>query len=237
MKTDEFKKLILLETEDYILINKPPHLSTLEDRVSPRNILAMAREYVPTAQACHRLDKDTSGVLVLAKNPEAYRTLSMQFESRDVTKIYHAVADGLHQFDQELVDRPLEKQNDGTVRISGNGKKAMTYFQTIRVYKRHTLVECKPVTGRMHQIRVHMAFRSAPIAGDELYGGKPVFLSFIKRGFKLGKNVEEKPLMDRMALHAFSIDFAGSQGEKIAAQAPYPKDFRALTKQLSDNLR
>lgn len=91
-----FKDLILFEDNDFILINKPPFISTLEDRNESTTIISLAREAEPDPQVCHRLDKDTSGVLAIARNPEAYRHLSMQFENREVTKTYHAVADGIH---------------------------------------------------------------------------------------------------------------------------------------------
>ena len=87
----EFEDIILFEDENYVLVNKPPFLSTLEDRNEKVNLLRLARTYTPDAQVCHRLDKDTSGVLAIAKNPEAYRHLSIQFEKRQVTKLYHAV--------------------------------------------------------------------------------------------------------------------------------------------------
>src|SRR5437868_1048047 len=104
-----FSDLILFEDNDYVLINKPPFISTLEDRNEPVNLLALAREVFADPQVCHRLDKDTSGVLAIAKNPEAYRHLSMQFEHREVTKTYFAVADGLHQFEDKLIDAPIFK--------------------------------------------------------------------------------------------------------------------------------
>lgn len=232
-----FEKSILFENSDFILINKPPFISTLEDRNDPTNILAMARGFEPDAQACHRLDKDTSGVLAIARNPEAYRHLSMQFENREVTKVYHAVVDGIQSFADQLVDAPIEKQNDGTARLSRKGKSAQTYFTTLKTYKNHSLIECRPVTGRMHQIRVHLAFLKASITGDELYGGKLFFVSSIKRGFNLKKMSEEQPLMKRMALHAFSLEFALLNGEKKRVEAPYPKDFQALIKQLTENSR
>lgn len=232
-----FEKSILFENSDFILINKPPFISTLEDRNDPVNILALARQYESDAQVCHRLDKDTSGVLAIARNPEAYRHLSMQFENREVTKIYHAVVDGIHSFSDELVDAPIEKQNDGTVRLSRSGKSAQTYFTTLKTFKNHSLIECRPVTGRMHQIRIHLSFLKAPITGDEVYGGKLFYVSSIKRKFNLKKMSEEQPLMKRMALHAFSLEFALLDGEKKVAEAPYPKDFQALIRQLSENMR
>jgi len=232
-----FKESILFEDEDYVLINKPPFISTLEDRHDPDHILSLAKQWISDAQVCHRLDKDTSGVLALAKNPEAYRHLSMQFENREVSKTYHAVVDGIHSFQEKSVEASILKLNDGTVKISKEGKLALTYFTTKDTYKSHTLVECHPITGRMHQIRIHLRLLKAPITGDEVYGGKPFFVSSVKRGFNLKKEAEEAPLIKRMALHAFSLEFALLNHETVKIVAPYPKDFQALVKQLSENRR
>ena len=231
-----FKSMILFEDEDYILVNKPPFLSTLEDRHGRQNLLALARDYVASAQVCHRLDKDTSGVLAIAKNPEAYRHLNMQFEHRQVGKVYHAVVDGIHNFKNELVDAPIQKLDDGVVKISrSQGKAAQTWFTALRSFRYHSLIECRPVTGRMHQIRIHLATERAPITGDETYGGKPFLLSQVKRDYKLKKGTEEEPFMKRMALHAFSLQFNDISDTMRTIEAPYPKDFQALIRQLELN--
>ena len=94
MKKISFNDLIIFEDSDYLAISKPPGISTLEDRQDNFNILSMAKDSYPDIQNCHRIDKDTSGVLVMAKNPEAYRHLSLQFQNREVQKIYHAVVHG-----------------------------------------------------------------------------------------------------------------------------------------------
>lgn len=227
----------MFENEDYFLVNKPPFLSTLEDRNDPVNLLLLSQGVEPQAQVCHRLDKDTSGVLAIAKNPEAYRHMSLQFEQRTVSKVYHAVVDGNHHLEATLVDKPILKLSDGTVKIDPLGKEAQTYFTTLRVFKSHSLIECRPITGRMHQIRIHLACLKIPISGDETYGGKKFFLSSIKRGYNLKKNAEEEPFMKRMALHAHSLSFIGLKGDKIDVSAPYPKDLAALFKQLVQNLR
>jgi len=227
--------LILFEDEDYFLVNKPPFLSTLEDRHESVNLLGLAREYVEDAQVCHRIDKDTSGVLVIAKNPEAYRHMSMQFENRTIKKVYHAVVDGVHSFKDVLVDAPILKL-DNVVRISRTeGKSAQTYFTSLQAYRKHTLVECRPITGRMHQIRIHLSTLSASITGDDTYGGKPFFLSDIKRGFNLKKQTEEQPLLKRMALHAYALQFLDLKGNEQKVEAPYPKDIAALIRQLEAN--
>ncbi len=228
--------MILFEDEDFVLVNKPPFLSTLEDRAGGTNLLAIARAYVSSAQVCHRLDKDTSGVLAIAKNPEAYRHLNMQFEHRQVGKVYHAVVDGVHDFQAELVDAPILKLDDGVARISRlEGKAAQTWFTSLRSFRGYSLIECRPITGRMHQIRVHLALKGAPITGDDTYGGKPFLLSRVKRGYKLKKGTEEEPFMKRMALHAQSLQFEDLSGQRQVVDAPYPKDFQALIRQLEAN--
>ena len=238
MKPSKFnlKEAILFEDDDFFLINKPPFVATLEDRNDPINILSLAREYSDDAQVCHRLDKDTSGVLAIAKHPEAYRNLSLQFEHREVSKLYHALVDGVHNFDETLVDEPILKKDDGIVKISkGEGKDAQTYFTTIKAYGAYTLVGCRPITGRMHQIRIHLSVLKASITGDETYGGKPFFLSSIKRRFNLKKETEEQPFMKRMALHAYSLEFDDLSGVRHKIEAPYPKDMQALIRQLELN--
>ena len=159
------------------------------------------------AQICHRLDKETSGALIIAKNPEAYRYVSIQFEKRRVKKIYHAVIEGTHVFEDLQIDSAHSKcRVKCNVTISRQeGKKAETHFQSIKYYKHYTLVDCRPVTGRMHQIRIHLATQRASIAGDEMYKGKPVFLSALKRGYRIGKDQEELPIMKRFALHALRV--------------------------------
>jgi RluA family pseudouridine synthase len=233
LKNISISDILLFEDDDYFVVSKPPFIATLEDRVEKVNLLGLAREYSSDAQACHRLDKDTSGVLAFAKNPEAYRHMSMQFEKRQIEKVYHAVVDGNHALQDVLVDLPILKQNDGTVKISKReGKPAQTYFTTLQSYRQHTLVQCKPITGRMHQIRIHLATLKASITGDDMYGGKPFFLSSVKRGFNLKKQTEEQPIMRRMALHAQALTFEDLKSETKTVEAPYPKDFQALVRQL-----
>lgn len=142
------------------------------------------------------------------------------------------MAEGIHDYDQKLVDRNLVATNQGIAKISLKGKPATTYFTTLKTYAMHSLIECKPVSGRLHQIRVHLAYLGAPICGDEMYGGKPLYLSSLKRKFNLKKGTEELPIMQRVSLHAYSISFEGMDGNLIEVTAPYPKDFAVLVKQL-----
>lgn len=235
MKNTEFEDLIVFENKDYLVINKPPYMSTLDDRHEARNILRLAKSYIPESQVSHRLDKETSGCLVIAKHPEAYRHTAMQFEDRKVDKIYHAVVEGIHDYRELLVERGIIATTKGIARVNQKGKPATTYFTTLKTYRAHSLVECRPVTGRLHQIRVHLAYLKSPICGDELYGGRPLYLSTLKKRFNLKKDTEESPIMQRVSLHAYSIGFQGLDNEDIKVMAPYPKDFAVLIKQLEKN--
>lgn len=238
MKKLQFEDLIVFENDDYVVINKPPHVSTLDDRApeGKDNINGMAKAYIESAQVCHRLDKETSGILAIAKNPEAYRHMAMQFEKREVTKVYHAVVGGLHEYKEVEVDKPILPNRTGAVKIDINGKPAQTVFNTLKIFKAHTLVEARPVTGRMHQIRIHLAVLKSPIIHDSQYGGKPLFLSSIKKNFKLKKYTDEQPLISRVALHAQALHFKLLNGETQVVKAPYPKDIRALVNQLEKNV-
>lgn len=236
MYINSLKTLILSESEDYIFINKPPFFSTLSDRYDTITILSLAKDYWDEAQICHRLDKETSGILLVAKNPEAYRNAAIQFEKRQVEKKYHAIADGIHQFKEEVVDLPLHITSSGYVKVSHKkGKAAKTVFNTVEAYKKHTLVECLPESGRMHQIRVHLAAIKASISGDEAYGGTPLLLSDFKKKYHSGKESDELPIMKRFALHAVHLGITDLAGNFISQEAPYPKDFAVAVKQLEKN--
>lgn len=240
MKTPKFTDLIIFENDNVIVVNKPAFLSSLDDRVkgpdeksTETNLIRLAKQYSADAQICHRLDRETSGALVIAKNPETYRFISMQFEHRQVKKVYHAVIDGIHAFEELSVNLPILNLGNKNVSINKqDGKPSETFFNSIRYFKHYTLVECRPVTGRMHQIRIHLATQHASIAGDEMYGGKPVFLSTVKRGYHLGKDQEEQPIIKRFALHAKELTLKIDGETKMTFEAPYPKDFATLLKLL-----
>jgi len=231
----DFKEIILFEDADFVLINKPYGVSTLDDRdMTKQNILKMAREYTTDPQVCHRLDKETSGVLAIAKNPAAYRHLSMQFENREVVKIYHAVTTSREKLDNKTVDLPILQLKDGMVKIDKEGKNATTIFNTLEVFSAGSLVACFPITGRMHQIRIHLACLKAPIVADSQYGGHDLYLSDMKRkNFNLKKDTDELPIIRRVALHAHSLTFKDLAGTDQCIQAEYPKDFAVLVKLLT----
>ena len=237
MKIPKLQDLIIYEDDHLIVVNKPPFISSLDEREGGEiNILRLAKQYHDDSQICHRLDKETSGAMIIAKNPETYRFVSMQFEHRTVKKVYHAIVDGTHIFNELLIDLPILNVGKGNVTISRiEGKRAETYFQSLIYFKHYTLIEARPVTGRMHQIRIHLATQRASIAGDEMYGGKPVFLSQIKRGYRLAKDEVEQPIMKRFALHSREVTFKISETETKTLTAEYPKDFGVLLKLLDKN--
>ncbi|MGI9545113.1 MAG: RluA family pseudouridine synthase [Cyclobacteriaceae bacterium] len=237
MKRPRFESLIVFEDDDYIVINKPPYLSSLKDRADPINVLDLARNHCTSAQVAHRLDKETSGVLALAKHPGAYRHLTMQFEQRAVVKNYRAIVPGTISYKMYEVSAQIKVLPKGLVRLDPvYGKPATTIFDTLKIFKKHTLLNCQPVTGRTHQIRIHLASLGAPIVGDIAYGGRHFFLSEIKHRFNLKKHTEELPLIRRVALHAYSLEFNLLSGETQTFEAPLPKDFDVVIKQLEKNL-
>lgn len=237
MKIPKLQDLIIYEDDHLIVVNKPPFISSLDEREGGEiNILRLAKQYHDDAQICHRLDKETSGAMIIAKDPETYRFVSMQFEHREVKKVYHAIVDGTHVFNELFIELPILNVGKGNVTISRiEGKRAETYFQSLVYFKHYTLIEARPVTGRMHQIRIHLATQRASISGDDMYGGKPVFLSQIKRGYRLAKDEVEQPIMKRFALHSREVTFKISENETKTFTAEYPKDFGVLLKLLEKN--
>lgn len=232
MKKASIEDAILFENDNVLAINKPSGISTLEDRSDSNNVLSKVRELHPEIKNCHRLDKYTSGVLLFAKNLDTYRHINRQFEARTIRKTYHALVHGITEFRDFKVDVPLLIRGNGkVVWDKRDGKLSSTTFTTIQNFREYSLLKCMPVTGRKHQIRVHLQYANHPIVADLDYGGSLIYLSQLKSNYKMS-NKEERPITDRMALHAFSIQFDLQDQQSIAIEAPYPKDLQILLKQL-----
>jgi 23S rRNA pseudouridine955/2504/2580 synthase len=229
-----FKDLIVYEDDDILLVNKPENVSSLDDK-SKRNINHLAKVYNPELQLCHRLDKMTSGILLLAKGSENYREIALQFQHRKVHKTYMALVRGVHHHEETEVDLPLlVTTNKRVIAHKNDGKKAITMVSTEKTFRNYTLLRCQPITGRMHQIRVHLLSLGSPIVGDDLYKGEDLMLSSIKRKYKLsGRKMEERPLNHGYMLHAQQIQFTHPKtGEEMTFDAPYPKNFSVVLKML-----
>ena len=236
MKIPLFKDIILFEDDNFVFVNKPPHLSSLDERIGTApSLLQMARKYCPEVQLCHRLDKETSGVLLMAKHNEAYKLMANLFEQREVEKSYHAIVKGFLQVDEKSILLPLGTTAKGIAKVDmKEGKKAETIITTIKKFNHYTLLNCKPISGRLHQIRIHLASQNFPIVSDEVYGGTKPFLSKLKSGFKTGKWGVEQPIMQRVALHAYELKFTAFN-TNYAVQASYPKDFEVFVKLLNQH--
>ncbi|OFY71762.1 MAG: hypothetical protein A3G23_13670 [Bacteroidetes bacterium RIFCSPLOWO2_12_FULL_37_12] len=233
MNISAIKNTILFEDENYFIINKPSYISTLQDNSAnePESLYENLLNYNPALKVCHRLDKETSGVMVFAKNDASFKHLSAQFEHHKIEKIYHAIASGNRDFIDFLADFPISitSRNHAKIDIL-NGKESVTILNSLKKFRKCQWIECKPKTGRMHQIRVHLSYLNSSILGDVEYGGKHLTLSDLKRDFKHKKEEEPKPLIKRTALHALSICFESIDGKSLSFSAPYPKDFSTCLK-------
>jgi 23S rRNA pseudouridine1911/1915/1917 synthase len=230
---------VLYEDAGILAVNKPaglnviPEPNTLDARFL-NGLLYYVQNDSPTpcgrVHVVHRLDKETSGVLLVAKNVAAARYLSERFEHREVTKHYLAVVRGEVAGDEGEVDLPIAQGTRGRMRLRGRrGRPAHSRYRVLERFRDLTLVEVQPLTGRQHQVRLHMSGIGHPVAVDPLYGGKPaLYLSEIKPGYRKKEDRPEPPLMDRLTLHARRIEVKLADGSLLVAEAPLPTDFERL---------
>jgi 23S rRNA pseudouridine1911/1915/1917 synthase len=187
---------------------------------------------VPRAGIVHRLDKDTSGLMVVARTLEAHTALVRAIEAREVEREYHAVCTGV-MTGGGVVDAPIGRHPVDRVRmaIREDGREAVTHYRVLKRFRAHTHVSLKLESGRTHQIRVHMAHIRYPIVGDRVYGGR---LSLPKGASP--QLIESLREFRRQALHAASLAFAHPVSEKpIRCEAPLPADMQALLRVLAED--
>src|SRR3989337_2339012 len=231
-------EMIIVEDDDFIALNKPSGLLSIPDRegkeISLKNLLKDKYENIFTV---HRLDRDTSGLIVFAKNEAAHRHLSIQFEERQTEKIYVGLVLGSPAIPKGSIDLPIAENTvtRGTMIINRRGKQSLTDYEVLESFGTYSWMQFRIHTGRTHQIRVHMKDMGHPIVCDELYGdSKPLLLSSLKSKFKLSKSeLEERPILNRLALHAFRLSFTTPNSDKIELQAELHKDLKATLQQLS----
>lgn len=230
---------IIYEDDFIVVLNKPAGCLTIPDRYdrSAINLYDLLTKKYSKIFTVHRLDKDTSGVIVFAKDAESHRKLNQQFQELKVTKIYHAVLSGNLIQDELVIDIPITEDlhNKGRMRPSARGKESLTALKVLERFRNATLVELNLVTGRHHQIRVHCTAIGHPLLVDEFYGKSSEFkLSYLKRNYKIKKGDEEKPIIDRVSMHSKKIIILHPITEKeMVFEADYPKDFSALLEVLS----
>ena len=231
---------LVYQDDDVLVINKPAGLVVHPGAGNPRGTLVNALLHfdaslaeLPRAGIVHRLDKDTSGLMVVARTLRAHTSLVEQLSGREVHRQYLAVVQGT-MVAGNTINAPIGRHPTDRVRmavVKEGGRDAITHYRLREKFRAHTLVECRLETGRTHQIRVHMARLRHQIVGDPLYGG----------AFRLPKAATEALVarlhgFRRQALHAEQLTFAHpSTGEPVAHEAPMPEDMQALVRDLRED--
>jgi len=241
---------VLYEDEHLLALDKPAGLLTSPDRYDPQrpNLMKLLHAGISTGKPwareraldylmnAHRLDFETSGVLLLAKSKPVLVALANQFGSEKPIKEYAALVRGNPASDEFEIDARLAPHPKDPARMRVDpkrGKKSRTRVQVVQRFRGFALLKCLPLTGRTHQIRVHLCHVGLPIAGDSVYGGPPLFLSSLKPDYRKKKGEPERPLIGRTALHAETLRLAHpvTQAE-LTISAPWPKDLTVAVKYL-----
>ncbi len=257
--TPQDPPVLLYEDEHMLVLDKPADLLVEPDRWDEGrpNLIGALHEFARAREArgegsfrprlVHRLDKDTSGVLAVAKTVDAERVLGAAFEKGEAHKQYLALVEGEHPLqdgDSETIDLPLgpDGRRSGHMCVRGDGKPAQTRIRVAERFRGFTLLECEPLTGRTHQIRVHLAAQGFPLIVDPLYGRrKALLLSEIKAGYRRKPGQAETPLIARLTLHARALELPSVAGVLSGAATPptvrveavLPPDFERARKQLA----
>jgi 23S rRNA pseudouridine1911/1915/1917 synthase len=240
---------IIYEDDSITAVNKTAGISVSADRWDPsrERLDALLNGYYADRTdagnerrvfTVHRIDKDTSGIVVFARNGETHRVLSRSFEEHRVHKRYLAVVHGRPSWQETSCDLPLVPDGNKahlTIIDRYRGKKSLTHFRVLGSAGNYTALEIIPETGRTHQIRVHARALGHPLVCDSLYGNRAggVYLSTFKRKWS-GDPLDEKPLLDRLGLHALELILPHPQAadKSLDLQAPLPRDMAALIRQM-----
>jgi len=226
----------IYEDENLVVLTKPSGLLSIADRyktlLNLKDILLKKYEFIYTV---HRLDKETSGIMVFAKNEKTHKFLSDQFASKKVESIYWAFVQNKPNIESGIIDMPIlnDIRKSGRMHINQDGKEALTKYKTLHNYGNICLMAFLPVTNRTHQIRIHSKYIGCPLLVDTVYSKKNNFyLSEVKRHYKKTQFEDEKPFIKRLTLHAKSISFKLPNGKQKTFESELPKDLRALKNQL-----
>jgi RluA family pseudouridine synthase len=206
---------LVFEDEDYIVINKPSGLLTMPGRgpaAREKNLLALLTQALKRPMyVVHRLDKDASGLIVFAKNENAHRYFSIMFETKAIKKKYLVAVEGSVAPRRGEVDKPIKAYGSGRMGVGFDGKDSLTKYEVLEQYKNSTLLEVRLITGRRHQIRVHMYYIKHPVIGDRLYGDQA-----------------KQSAYPRLMLHSYSLEFTDMSGGKKTFKTDPPKDFLSV---------
>jgi len=240
---------IAYEDNDLVIINKPAGLTVHTAPGNTHGTLVNALLYHFRGKLSsgndpcrpgivHRLDKDTSGLILVAKNDRVHSLLSTMFQQRKIDKFYQAITVGIPKESEGTIETFIErsKTNRKKMMVSNSGKTAITHYKIEKYFDFFSIVEIKLETGRTHQIRVHLSHINCPILGDNTYSNLKRTLNFIPSNFhKKVKNLLENHLM-RQALHAFKLEFTHPiSDEKICVEIPLPDDILYATNWLNQN--
>ncbi len=241
---------ILYEDAHLLALDKPARMLTSPDRHDPEQPSLMSLLHADIARGAkwaasrnitylantHRLDSETSGAILLAKDKPALIALADQFGIENSSKVYLALVRGSPRESQIKVAAKLgpHPTETGVACVDPRtGKKAVTLFEVLERFRGYTFLKCLPHTHRPHQIRVHLQNSGLPITGDTLYGGPQLLLSSLKRDYRLKFGRVERPLIDRVALHAAELHFTHPvTGQPVDIIAPWPHDLTVAMKYL-----
>jgi RluA family pseudouridine synthase len=229
---------VLFQDPAVLVINKPAGLATLPDGYDPTlpHIKSLLEHRYGPLWIVHRLDKDTSGVLLLARSAAAHRSLNTQFERHHIVKIYHALVIGNPGWQEKTINLPLKPNGDRqhrTIVDLQRGKAAITHLKILERFVEFSLLEVIPETGRTHQIRCHLSTSGFPILGDKLYS-KPIKSENVGHENSTQREIIRfAGLMKSMGLHAQTLEFDHPfSGKRLNIQAPYPSDFTVVLSHL-----
>jgi 23S rRNA pseudouridine1911/1915/1917 synthase len=232
---------IIYENDDFVAVNKEAGMLTIPDRHDDTqlSLYKLLTQKYGKVFIVHRLDRDTSGLILFAKNEAAHKYLSQLFEQRNIEKYYLGIVRGSMPAETGSVNEPIAEHpyHKGEMIISKKGKSSLTDYAMLEDYGIYSLVQFNIHSGRTHQIRVHTKSLGHPIISDTVYGdGKPILLSSFKKKYKLSQHdEEERPIVNRLALHSSQLTFTDMHHIKHALEAPLPKDMKALLQQLKKN--
>ncbi|MHC4131183.1 MAG: RluA family pseudouridine synthase [Planctomycetota bacterium] len=233
---------IIYEDGDIIVINKQADLIVHPARGNTHGTLVNALVFYSNNLSnvqgkmrpgiIHRLDRNTTGVMVVAKNDQAHYKIANQFQDRLVKKNYLAIVHGCPDLTSDRISAALgvhpRIREKYAIRPEG-GKEAVTFYEVLEEFRGYSLMKLSPKTGRTHQIRVHLSYIKHPIAGDDMYGGKVVY-RWQLADEELAK---EEPIINRPALHAFALEFKHpGTGKVVSFEAPVPEDMKNLLEML-----